>query len=398
MSHSDAGWLHMEEPCNLMVIAALLEFSLPFPPHADIAPIVRDRLLRHERFRMRVVDPGAWPRWETAEVDLAYHLVYETVASREQLMERIGELVGEPLARERPLWRLHILQMPDGCAMLARLHHAMGDGIALMRVMMGLMDNPEPEPVRPRAQRRKLSSWLGGVKRLVRILLSRGEPATPLKGVLGPQKRVACSGSLDLDDLKRLAHDRELTLNDFLMLALTEAVREYLEGRGCSVHGLEVRAVVPVDLRAAGEEELGNRFGLVFVPLPVGHSDAVVRVKRTLDEVKSSPEAPAVYALIQLAGWLPTMLERLLVWIFGTKATMVVTNLPGPRNPCFLAGSRLERVAYWVPTSGRLALGISFLSYDGQLQVGVVSDAGLIPDPHRLVELLTTRLRPAPPA
>ena len=110
-------------------------------------------------------------------------------------------------------------------------------------------------------------------------------------------------------------------------------------------------------------------------------------IKRRLDELKASPEPSVVAWLVRLVGVLPSLIDRLLLGFFGSKATLVATNLPGPRQPLQLSGCRLEKIAYWVPMSGRLGLGVSFLSYAGNLQMGVISDAGLIPEPGRLVEL-----------
>jgi hypothetical protein len=133
---------------------------------------------------------------------------------------------------------------------------------------------------------------------------------------------------------------------------------------------------------------LGNRFGLVFVELPVGLPEPRARLsecKRRLDALKGSPQAVLVYALLQLAGRLPIWGEGLLVDIFGARATAVATNVPGPRLPLRFAGRPVRQIMFWVPQSGRLGLGVSILSYAGEVRVGIAADAGLIPDPERLV-------------
>lgn len=380
----------MEEPGNLMMIAALLEFD-SILPGAELEKVIRTRLLVDERFRSRVDEAGFRPRWQPVVVDLHHHLRTEKLAQRTMLMARAGELLSQPLDRHYPLWQIHILEFEGRCALLARLHHAMGDGVALLRTLMNLADVPERAPIRPAGPRPRLSAWYSAVKRLLGLCLTPPDPPSPLKGGLGQEKRVACSRPMALATLKRQAKEQGITLNDLLMARLTWALRHYLEERGCPLAPEStLRAVVPVDLRESGQEEPGNRFGLVFLDLPVGCADPGQRlhlIKQRLDELKGSPEAGAVYGLIRLAGLLPAALEHRLVSFFGSKATLVATNLPGPRRHLTLAGCRLEHMTYWVPTSGRLALGISFLSYAGNLQMGVFSDAGRIPDPERIVAL-----------
>ena len=389
LSGCDAGWLHMEEPCNLMMITALLEFPALLPRHR-LERTLHNRLLIYDRFRMRVEDSGGHPRWLPVEVDLDYHLCYERLEGASQLLDRVGQLMAQPLNRDFPLWQFHVLEFEGRCALVPRLHHAMGDGVGLMRVLLGMADEPAPEPLRPQAKPPRLGAWYRAILRLLSLALARPDPATPLKGPLGVEKKVARSKAYSLGELKERARALNITLNDLLMSALTAALRSYIEQRGYPAAGLQLRAVVPVDMRRAGEEELGNRFGLVFLTLPVGNPESLQRMtqlKIQLDELKISPEAAAVYALIRLAGMLPARIEHWIVSLFSSKATLVATNLPGPRQPSSLAGVPLERMVYWVPMSGRLGLGISFLSYADRLEMGVAGDAGLLPDPERIVAL-----------
>ena len=403
LSSSDAGWLHMEEPCNLMMIGGLLELSAVLP-RQQLQDCLESRLLVHERFRMRVEDSLGRPHWCPCPVNWVHHLRYEILPSSAQLMGRVSQLMSESLPRDRPLWQFHVLEYDGRCAMLARLHHAMGDGVGLMRVLLGLTDAADQEAIRPRAHPPRLGAWYRGLMRLLRLLFSGADPNTPLKGKLGPEKRVVRSRAYSLPELKTRAARLNLTLNDLMMAALTEAIQLYLLERGYDPSGHPLRAVVPVDMRRAGEEGPGNRFGLVFLHLPVNLLDWRARLKwlkQHLDELKSSPEPAAIYALIRLVGLLPAWVEHGLVSLFGSKATLVATNLPGPRQPCRLAGVTMERMVYWVPMSGRLGLGVSFLSYADQLEMGVASDAHLVPDPERIVVLFEEaceRLGAADPA
>ena len=132
---------------------------------------------------------------------------------------------------------------------------------------------------------------------------------------------------------------------------------------------------------------LGNQFGLVFLALPLGLPDPVARlrtVKANMDAIKASPEATVFYGLLNVFGATPQQVEEQVVNLFGSKATAVMTNVPGPQMTLYLAGSRMRNGMFWVPQAGRLGMGISIFSYDGHVTLGVITDAGLVPDPETI--------------
>jgi hypothetical protein len=134
--------------------------------------------------------------------------------------------------------------------------------------------------------------------------------------------------------------------------------------------------------------EFGNRFGLVFVDLPVGVQWSLQRlevVHRRMAELKASSQAGVVFGVLGLMGILGSELEKIAVSIFSSKATMVLTNVPGPQKQLYLAGTPVKNIMFWVPQSGGLGLGISIFSYAGAVRVGVAVDASLVPDPETLV-------------
>jgi len=151
-----------------------------------------------------------------------------------------------------------------------------------------------------------------------------------------------------------------------------------------------VRATVPVNLRPLDEaHRLGNQFGLVFLALPLGvegPAERLTEVKRRMDELKSSLQPVVAFGALTAIGYLPVPLQPVPIQFFGSKASLVLSNVPGPRERLFLAGEPLGRAMFWVPQSGRLGLGVSILSYAGEVMVGVASDAGLVPDPAAIVD------------
>ena len=203
-------------------------------------------------------------------------------------------------------------------------------------------------------------------------------------------KLGAWSQPISLDDIKRIGRLTDSKVNDVLMAALTGALHHYLIGRGVDVTGMNFRAAIPVNLRPLdGPIKLGNEFGLVFLSLPVGIADPYERlleVKRRMDEIKDTPEAVVAFGILAFIGVSPSQMADQIVNIFGTKATAVATNVPGPREPTFLAGSVVDNMMFWVPQSGKLGLGVSIISYAGKVTLGVSVDKGLIPDPHRILD------------
>src|SRR5262249_37344464 len=228
-----------------------------------------------------------------------------------------------------------------------------------------------------------------GAFRLGRLVLLPPDPSTAFKGKLGRRKRAAWSEPIPLDGFKAIGKAFGATVNDVLVTTATGALRRYLEKRGEPIDGVAIRASVPVNLRPLEHaHKLGNSFGLVFLTLPIGIADPVQRlhaVKKEMDELKRSPEALVAYAVLNVMGLTPVEVERLGLRFFGSKASAVLTNVPGPREPLYLAGHKLDSVMFWVPQSGRLGLGISILSYNGGVMLGVATDAGLVPDPERIV-------------
>jgi hypothetical protein len=155
------------------------------------------------------------------------------------------------------------------------------------------------------------------------------------------------------------------------------------------VDGLDIRAMVPFSLRRPEEfNKLGNRFGLVLLSLPVGVRDPLQRIhmlKQRMDEIKSSPEALVAFAILGAMGLTPIQVEELILKFFAAKATAVMTNVPGPREPLYLAGQLIRGVMFWAPHPGNLGLGVSIISYNGAVAVGIVTDKGLAPNPDEIV-------------
>ena len=429
LSAVDAAWLRMEDPTNLMMVTGILLFEgrVGLEP---LRAVIEERLLDFARFRQRVEEPLfgiGLPQWVTDDrFDLDAHLHHVALPApgdKAALEAFVSDLLGTPLDFSKPLWQIHLVEHATGSAVVSRVHHAIADGIALIQVLLSLTDTsrrPRRKAAagRPRAAPDGGSSllraggWLaqagfglvrdpsqalrmaelgaGAALTLARVAVMPPDPPTALKGPLGVRKRAAWSDPIPLEEVKAAGAHAGGTINDVLVTAAAGALRRYLMGRGEELRGLDVRAAVPVNLRPLDEaHRLGNQFGLVFLGLPLGIDEPQARlleVKRRMDELKSSLQPLVAFGALNAIGFLPSRLQPLPVRMFGSKASMVLTNVPGPREQLYLAGEPLKQAMFWVPQSGRMGLGISILSYAGEVLVGVASDAGLVPDPQALVE------------
>jgi diacylglycerol O-acyltransferase len=418
LSSVDAAWLRMEDPTNLMMVTGHLVFDGKVDPRR-LRTLLDRRLAPFQRFHQRVVRPATranLPHWrDDHDFDIANHVSHVALPSpggEKALREFVSEQMSTPLDMTKPLWHVHLIDGHDGgSVVLARIHHCIADGIALVQVMLSLTDTSlngsRPRKTATKNGRNGPRGWLEqlvdnpgkvaeaarlgatGAYRLGRIVLMPPDPATAFKGKLGRRKRATWSKPIALDGFKAIGKASGATVNDVLVTAATGALRRYLEHRGEPTRGLAIRASVPVNLRPLDQaHRLGNSFGLVFLTLPIGIAEPVRRlkaVKREMDELKRSPEALVAYAALNVLGMMPVEVEKLGLRFFGSKATAVLTNVPGPREPLYLAGRKVDTVMFWVPQSGRLGLGISILSYAGGVMLGVATDEGLVPDPERIV-------------
>ena len=440
-SNVDAAWLRIDVPTNMAIITGVMIFDEPLDVER-LKKTIEYRLLCHERFRQRVREKNGFRgtlRWEfDPHFNLDSHIQQATLpppGGLPGLQVLAGQLMSTPLDRDKPLWQIHVVEdLEGGSALVVRLHHCIADGLALVQVLLSLADEspdapwPEPPeesvssgstlfgklilpPIRLTSQTLKISERLmrgslnflddpwyvkniakGGMANasaLAKLLLISPDRKTLFRGECGIEKRVTWSEPISLEVVKAIGKTNGGTVNDVLLSAMSGALRRYLEYRGEEVDFLDVRAVVPVSIRPADEfGELGNRFGLIFLSLPVGLKDPVARLailKQRMDAIKDSREAAVAYGILTAAGFSPRQVENIIVDIFGKKGTAVMTNVPGPRTLLYLAGKPLRRIMFWVPQPGGLGLGISILSYNNDVLVGVATDAGLIPDPEQIV-------------
>ncbi|HSD82291.1 MAG TPA: WS/DGAT domain-containing protein, partial [Anaerolineae bacterium] len=229
-----------------------------------------------------------------------------------------------------------------------------------------------------------------GVNAAGKLLLLGPDQATLISGSCGVEKRVAWSSAISLNDVVRVGRSLHSTVNDVLLAVATGALRRYLEKHGQDVAGVNLRAMVPISVRAAQDfNKLGNQFGLVMLSLPIGVRDPLQRLqilKQRMDDIKDTPEAWVAFGMLNVMGLTPRQIEKIIVNFFTSKVSAVMTNVPGPHHSIYLAGQRLNSLMFWVPRAGDVGLGLSILSYAGNVSIGIATDARLLPDPQAIVD------------
>ena len=225
---------------------------------------------------------------------------------------------------------------------------------------------------------------------VARIVTMGRDSETRFKGALGTRKRAAWAEPLPLAEVRAVGKAFNCSINDVLLSMASGALRQYLIEKGDTADGVEMRAVVPVNLRPPGRgRDLGNHFGLVFLGLPIGIAHPLERLyemRRRMAALKGSYQPVIALGLLSAVGYGPKALQDQVTSILGASASAVMTNVPGPKVPLYFAGKRITAFEFWVPQSGTIGMGVSILSYDGCIHFGVITDEGLVPDPHAIVD------------
>ena len=443
MSAVDTAWLRMDRPTNLMMIVGVMVFNHRID-FERLRNTVEARLVgRYRRFRQCAVQEvaGAW--WQDdADFDLDAHVKRRALpgkAGKKELQALAGELAVQPLNPGKPLWRFDLIEdYEGGSAIVVRIHHSIADGIALVGVILSLTDvSPHAEaqvPVTPEedepeaeelpggllealahtlgsvvskgselggmardlaSDRDRLATYgwhgVGLVTELIKLLAMPADSATSLKGTTSTIKRVAWSDPIPLAEVKALGKALGCSVNDILLSSVAGALRAYFQQKGESVEGVGVRAMIPVNLRTASDAgTLGNRFGLGTLLLPLHEGNPFARlflVRKRMNELKASYQPALTLGILAAVGLAPKLVQEEFLDILAAKASTVMTNVPGPTQPLYLAGSRLEQCMFWVPQSGNIGIGVSILSYNDKVQFSLITDRHFVPDPQTIAPL-----------
>ncbi len=441
----DSSFLHLERDSVHMHVAACAIFEGQPPPHEELTAAIAGRLHLVPRYRQRLAfvpfDQGR-PVWvDDPHFNVAYHVRHTALpepGNEDQLMRMTGRVFSQALDRSRPLWEVWLVEGLTGgrFAVLSKTHHALVDGVSGVDILTVLFDtSPDPMPVAPPEQEwipRPLPSraqlladalleratvpgeMVRGVRAVLRgpravagqigrSLGALGEvamtglqpaPATPFNVPVGPHRRFTWVRG-DLEQFKAVKNALGGTVNDVVLAAVAGALGLYLRAHGEATDELELRAMIPVSVRADVERgALGNRVAAMWAPLPVGITDPVERMRTisaSMQELKSSGQAVGAQVLTQLSGFAPPTIMSQAARLQARQRlfNLVVTNVPGPQFALYLQGRKLEAIFPMVPLAKNTALGIAIMSYDGQLNFGLAGDYDALAD----IDVLADALR-----
>ncbi len=443
ISNVDIAWLRMEQPSNLMMITGVMVLEDPVA-FAEFREVVLNRFLAFRRFRQKAVEHTRGCCWETDDYfEPSAHIIRTALpgdAGKPELEELVSQLASTPLDKTKPLWQFHLVEnYAEGPAVISRIHHCYADGIALVQVLLSLTEDNAADSlkmVQPEHWKRRQAEQSGIFRRLmaparegidavqhishriigeasqllrephlateymdgaaevmgelVNVLLLNDDPHSRFKGQIGVRKNTAWTDPIALEEVKAVGKALGCTVNDVLIAVMSGALHRYMVDCGDDPSAVRMRATVPVNLRPLEHaRELGNHFGLVFLELPVAEPNPLARLYQVADymhELKHSKQAMMSLGLLALLGMGPAAVQKPALELFSRKASAVLTNVPGPQQPLYMAGSAIREMMCWVPQTGSVGMGISIISYNEKVYCGLITDNRLVPDPNVVME------------
>jgi len=442
LSGLDAGFLYMETPTLHMHTLKIVLLDRPpgdALPFAELREAIRVRLPLIPPFRRRVVEvPFGFhhPVWiEDPDFDLDYHVrrvVLPAPGDRHQLEQAVADIAGVPLDRRRPLWRMHVFDglADDRIAVLVKIHHAVADGLAASALLANVMSSsatgddlpvdtwrPEPVPTRGRllrdalrdhlTQLRGLPGLLGRTLSNLRALVRHrreSEVATPMpivhtprtsfNGALTPRRSFATT-SMSMADIDAVRRAFGVTANDVVLGVVAGGLRSYLLERG-ELPDASLVAGVPIATDVSEVRLEGNRVSNLFTSLATDEADPVRRLQRIHDITDEAKRLQALMGRETLGDWVQYTPPRPWAWFMRQYSrrglaerhppaiNVVVSNVPGPRDPLYAAGAPLLELYSVGPVLEGIGLNITVWSYLDRYFVGVLACREEVPEPHRI--------------
>jgi diacylglycerol O-acyltransferase len=434
----DTTFLHLEDHSTAhMHVASVMVFEGVAPTPQELVDHVLSRLHLVPRYRQRLayvpLDQGR-PVWaDDPHFNPRYHIRAAALpkpADDKALKQLAGRLFSQRLDRSKPLWEIWLVERMAGerFALIAKTHHALVDGISGVDITTVLFDTaPDPVPSsRPpmpwtakplpgpakllgealrerttvpaemtrgtrallRAPRKAVSQVLGGLSSIGATAwagINAPAPDSPFNVDIGPHRRYTFIDA-DLAQFKAIKDSLGGTLNDVVLASVSLALGRYLRREGVDTDGLELKAMVPVSVRAESDRgALGNQVAAMWAPLPVGvqnPADCLHQVNAAMEDLKKSGQAVGAQVLTNLAGFAPPTILSQAARLQARQRffNLVVTNVPGPQFPLYVLGRRLRVLYPVVPLGRRQALGIAVMSYDGHLGFGLLGDFDALPE------------------
>jgi diacylglycerol O-acyltransferase len=448
LTATDASFVVQERGPSHMHIGGVMIFEGPPPPYDAFLRHIEARLALVPRYRQRLLFPRfemGRPLWiDDTRFTLTYHVRHTALpppGSIEQLQRLTARVFSQRLDRSKSLWEFYLVEGLEGgrFALVNKTHHAMVDGVSGVDIATLLFDlsgdaAPSPPPTKkwkPSAEpsqrevavklvrdsahvvlglARSAASALTDPREAAEALRVTAEglgevvwagltpaPPSPMNVPIGPHRRVTWARTA-LADFKVIKNSLGGTVNDVVLAVVAGALARWLRGRGVRTEGLELRASVPVSVRAEQEhKQFGNRITLMVAPLPVYCDDPIERlriVRAAMHGLKESKQALGAQLIIGLERFAPpTLLAQASRLHFSPRfANLIVTNVPGPQFPLYLMGRELLEMAPVGFIVEGFAMIVALVSYNGSLTFGLLGDYDALPDLEVIAEHINEAL------
>ena len=424
----DSSFLHLEDGPAHMHVASTKVFEGPAPDIEELRHHVATRLHLVPRFRqkLRFVPYGQGrPVWiDDPQFNLSYHVRHTALPEPglEQQLRTLGARVfSQRLDRSKPMWEMWLVDGLDGgrFGIVTKTHHCLIDGISGVDITSVLFDTKpdastpsEPEPWvagpepsdaellsralieraltpaeairgvraafrRPRKFAQSVVEGLGSVGALAKAGVAA--PDSPFNEEISPYRRFAWVRG-DLAEFKRVKDTAGGTVNDVVIAAVAGGLGRFMRARGHATAGVELKAMVPISVRSDAERgDLGNQVSAMYAVLPVGIEDPAERLRAVsagMGDLKESKQAVGATLLTELADFAPPTILSQAGRLQSRQRffNMVVTNVPGPQFPLYLLGRELEAIFPMVPLAKNQAICFGIMSYNGQVNFGLIGD------------------------
>jgi WS/DGAT/MGAT family acyltransferase len=444
----DASFLHQEGHNSHMHIGGLTLVEGPPPSMEEFLEQIRRRLHLVPRYRHKLahtaIDSGR-PVWvDDPNFNLEYHVRHTALpvpGTWEQLQDLTARIFSQQLDRSKPLWEMWLIEglEQNRFALITKTHHSLIDGIAgvdLATVLFDISPNPPQiphsgRPWKPHAEPSTASLLASGIVGAARTGMALFEgamdalthpdralarareaaegvgeivwaglnpaPETPLNVPIGPHRRFV-GVTAGLEDFKTVKNAFGGTVNDVVLATVAGALRRFLIARGRRTEGVEMRALVPVSVRSDDERGgTGNRIVVMRGPLPIYIADPLNRlrfVSQAMDGLKESKQALGAEVISGAQNFAPpTILAQASRLNFSTRLfNLIVTNVPGPQFPLYVLGREMILAIPVAFLPENHALAIAIMSYNGQMNFGLLGDFDALPDIDSIGEAIASEL------
>jgi diacylglycerol O-acyltransferase len=446
----DASFLYLETPASHQHVGGLAILDPATRSDGklhkdDVAAVISSRIHLAPRFRQRVVFPplaAARPVWiDDAGFDLDFHIrkaALPAPGGRRDLVELVQRVISRPLDRTKPMWELYVVEgMEDGLvALLTKVHHSMIDGMAGIDIATAMFDfspepqiltpppwKPEPEPTgldllregvkdsvlhpilgatdvaqrvlqTPSRVLRQVGATLSGVRDVVLVGVA---PPSPFNRRIGPNRRFAMTEA-PVSSLKEVKRELGGTVNDVVLATVAGALHRLFRYRRLPTRAVTLRAMVPVSVRVRDDKNaLGNRVSSIFVDLPIGPMGAKKRLSMIRERtkfLKESNQAVGAEFLMNIGTWAPPTIHAMAARLAarGRFINLVISNVPGPQIPMYIAGARLVAHYPVMPLAENMGLSVAVTSLAGTMGFGITADWDTLPDVEFLADAIDESL------